>query len=78
MTYAEMDAKVTAVGSALVGAGVAKGGAVGVYAANSPEWMITMKGIDRLGTRLFLNDFSEMCDGPPSIHEQHTFRLADS
>lgn len=51
MTYSEMDKKVAAVGSALAGMGVQKGGAVGIYASNSPEWMISMKGIDRLGAR---------------------------
>lgn len=43
MTYAQAGAKVEAVGSALVGAGVAPGDRVGVYGANSPEWMIAMQ-----------------------------------
>ena len=44
MTYAEAAAKVDAVGAALAGrAALAKGDRVGVYGANSPEWMIAMQ-----------------------------------
>ena len=43
MTYAETAAKVDAVGAALAGAGVAAGARVGVYGANSPEWMVAMQ-----------------------------------
>jgi long-subunit acyl-CoA synthetase (AMP-forming) len=31
--------------------GVKKGGAVGVYATNSPEWMLALKGIDFCGAQ---------------------------
>lgn len=46
MTYAETAAKVDAVGSALAGAGVKPKDRVGVYGANSPEWMIAMQVSD--------------------------------
>jgi long-chain acyl-CoA synthetase len=42
-TYAEVGARVDAVGTALARARVGAGGRVGVYGVNSPEWMITMQ-----------------------------------
>jgi acyl-CoA synthetase (AMP-forming)/AMP-acid ligase II len=49
MTYTEMAQKVADAASAFVELGLSKGGAVGVYAANAPEWMIAMKAVDRTG-----------------------------
>jgi long-chain acyl-CoA synthetase len=49
ITYRELDEKVTHVGSAIKAVNVQKGMSVGVYAANSVEWMITMKAVDFCG-----------------------------
>lgn len=50
MTYRELDEAVTNAGSALkatINAG--KGTSIGMYAANSSEWMISMKAVDFCG-----------------------------
>jgi long-chain acyl-CoA synthetase len=46
-SYADVLARVTAVGTALARAGVGAGGRVGVYGVNAPEWMITMQACNR-------------------------------
>lgn len=51
MTYADLDAHVTHVGSALRSVSVTSADAVGVYSANCPEWMIAMKSVDRCGAK---------------------------
>jgi hypothetical protein len=43
LTYKETAERAAAVGSALVKVGLAPHGRVGVYGANSPEWMIAMQ-----------------------------------
>lgn len=43
LTYSETGERVAAIGSALVKAGLQPHGRVGVYGANSPEWMIAMQ-----------------------------------
>ncbi|KAL6780395.1 LCS2 [Auxenochlorella protothecoides x Auxenochlorella symbiontica] len=48
-TYSQTAREVAAVGSALVAAGLAPGGRVGVYGPNAPEWMITMQACNRQG-----------------------------
>ncbi|KAL6779688.1 LCS2 [Auxenochlorella protothecoides x Auxenochlorella symbiontica] len=48
-TYSQTAREVAAVGSALVSAGLAPGGRVGVYGPNAPEWMITMQACNRQG-----------------------------
>lgn len=49
MTYGEVNKTVSCVGSALKAVGVETGSAVGVYAVNSPEWMMAMKATDFCG-----------------------------
>eukprot|EP00892_Ulva_mutabilis_P009905 jgi/Ulvmu1/7287/UM035_0075.1 len=49
MSYGEVHKTVSSVGSALKAVGVQRGSAVGVYAVNSPEWMMTMKAADFCG-----------------------------
>ncbi|KAI3429472.1 hypothetical protein D9Q98_005564 [Chlorella vulgaris] len=47
LTYSETGERVAAIGSALVKAGLQPHGRVGVYGANSPEWMIAMQACNR-------------------------------
>jgi long-chain acyl-CoA synthetase len=50
LTYKELHEAVTHAGSAMVAKTKAcKGTCVGVYAANSCEWMISMKAVDYCG-----------------------------
>jgi long-chain acyl-CoA synthetase len=50
MTYAAVGARVDAVSSALVKAGVsAQGTRIGVFGANCPAWMVAMQACNRLG-----------------------------
>jgi long-subunit acyl-CoA synthetase (AMP-forming) len=51
MTYRELDEAVTHAGSALKAAiNAGKGTSIGMYAANSSEWMISMKAVDFCGS----------------------------
>ena len=50
MTYGEVHKTVTSVGSALKAVGVEPGSAVGIYAVNSPQWMMAMKATDFCGS----------------------------
>ena len=43
LTYQQTAEQVAAIGSAMVKVGLAPHGRVGVYGANSPEWMIAMQ-----------------------------------
>lgn len=43
MSYAETGAKVDAIASALTHVGLQPKGRVGIFGANSPEWMIAMQ-----------------------------------
>lgn len=43
LTYKQTAEQVDAVGAALVQAGLAPHGRVGVYGANSPQWMVAMQ-----------------------------------
>lgn len=49
MTYGEVHQSVCRVGSALKAVGIANGDAVGIYAVNSPQWMVGMKSADFCG-----------------------------
>ena len=49
MTYAEAQTRVSHIGAALKSLKVAPGDTVGIYATNSPEWMLAMKGCDYSG-----------------------------
>ena len=49
LTYAEAHTRVAHIGAALTSLKASQGGAVGIYATNCPEWMLTMKGIDYCG-----------------------------
>ena len=51
MTYAEARARVGAAGAAFKQKGITQSGAVGIYASNSPEWMLAMKGVDFCGAK---------------------------
>lgn len=51
ITYAEARARIAKVAAALKQIGVARGGAVGIYATNCPEWMLAMKAIDYCGAK---------------------------
>lgn len=43
MTYAETGAKVDAIAGAFARVGLQPKGRVGIFGANSPEWMIAMQ-----------------------------------
>ena len=49
LTYAEAHTRIAHIGAALTSLKASQGGAVGIYATNCPEWMLTMKGIDYCG-----------------------------
>jgi long-subunit acyl-CoA synthetase (AMP-forming) len=50
MTYTELDEAVTHAGSAMKGTiNAGKETTIGMYAVNSPEWMISMKAVDYCG-----------------------------
>jgi long-chain acyl-CoA synthetase len=51
MTYAEAVKRASNAGSAFMSLGVKKGGAVGVYSSNCPEWMLALKAIDFCGAQ---------------------------
>lgn len=50
MTYGDVHKTVVNVGSALKAVGLEPGHAVGVYAVNSPQWMMAMKAADFCGS----------------------------
>lgn len=50
ITYGDVHKNVVNVGSALKAVGLKQGGAVGVYAVNSPQWMMAMKATDFCGS----------------------------
>jgi fatty-acyl-CoA synthase len=52
MTYAQLDAAVDAVASALLGAGVAAGDRVGIWAPNCTEWMLVQYATAKVGAIL--------------------------
>jgi long-chain acyl-CoA synthetase len=49
LTYAQAYKQVVSIGTALKALGVSPGCSVGLYATNSPEWMMAMKSIDYCG-----------------------------
>jgi long-chain acyl-CoA synthetase len=48
ITYKEAGEKIAAIGSAMAHVGLDAHGRVGVYGANSPEWMLTMQACNRM------------------------------
>ena len=48
MTYKDVDVKVADIASGMAKVGLKPHGRVGVYGANSPEWMMTMQGCNRM------------------------------
>lgn len=50
MTYGDVHKTIVNVGSALKAVGIDQGDAIGVYAVNSPEWMMAMKATDFCGS----------------------------
>ncbi|KAI8110231.1 hypothetical protein M9435_001910 [Picochlorum sp. BPE23] len=48
LTYKQVDEKVACLGSAMASIGLGPHGRVGVYGANSPEWMMAMQACNRM------------------------------
>lgn len=48
LTYKQVDEKVAYLGSAMASIGLGPHGRVGVYGANSPEWMMAMQACNRM------------------------------
>lgn len=51
MTYAEAYKQASHIGAALASLNASQGASVGIYATNSPEWMLAMKAADFCGAR---------------------------
>ena len=51
MTYREVKEKVVALGSGLLSEGLSPQECIGVFGANSPEWMIAMQACNRINAR---------------------------
>eukprot|EP00879_Flechtneria_rotunda_P015727 GHRR01016449.1.p1 GENE.GHRR01016449.1~~GHRR01016449.1.p1 ORF type:complete len:141 (+),score=14.04 GHRR01016449.1:67-489(+) len=55
LTYSEVNERVSAIASGLLGLGISAGQRVGVYGVNCCEWMIAMQVPHRPGLRHLLN-----------------------
>jgi acyl-CoA synthetase (AMP-forming)/AMP-acid ligase II len=52
LTYAELDAAVSAAAAALIGAGIVKGDRIAIWAPNSALWIVAALGLQRAGAVL--------------------------